>query len=115
VDADPLAELAAIRGVADAADLADAPRQTINWCLGRLPRLYRELAATYESRYADEIVSLAGAMFRSLADHAPASPDAAEVSAAVLARLRALHGRLNFPGLEIVPPTPAKRAPRKSG
>jgi hypothetical protein len=90
------------------ADVAEAPRQAIAWCLRQLPRLYRELARTAESRYADEITRLARAMLKALAGGAPG------VAEALVARLHALHGRLGLPALDLKPPAPPKRPKRRA-
>jgi len=89
--------LQAVRDVVDAADLADEARRRAAWCLGRLPRLYRELARTSESRFSDEIRRLVQALLGALG---PASRKSAED---ITLRLAALHECLGLPDLNLKP------------
>src|SRR4051812_17798839 len=98
MDQDPQAELAALENLVAGADVAEPSRQMVVGCLKQLPRLYRELARTFESRYADEITRLARAVLKVLAESAPAVADA------LVARLHALHGRLGLRPLDLKPP-----------
>jgi hypothetical protein len=91
------ADLQAVRDVVDAADLPDEVRERAAWCLGRLPKLYRELAQTSEARFSDEIRRLVQALLVALS---PASHRTAE---AVTLRLAALHERLGLPNLDLKP------------
>ena len=91
MDTDSPAELTALHRLVEEADLAGGSRQAVEWCLRQLPRLYRELARTSESRYADEISRLARAMLKELAGSAPG------VAEALVAQLHALHSRLGQP------------------
>jgi hypothetical protein len=110
---DLLLEFAGIQTEVETADIADESRKTALWCLRQLPRLYQELASTHESKYAAEVVRLARGALQAIAgDGSPAALAAAET---VTARLRALHVRVGFPGLELKPLTPPKRARRKAG
>ena len=87
MDSEVPLELVALQRLVEEADLAEKPRQAIAWCLKQLPRLYRELARTAESRYADEISRLARAMLKELAASAPG------VAEAGVAHLHAQIGR----------------------
>ena len=71
MDTDTSLELVALQSLVEEANLAESPRQAVEWCLKQLPRLYRELARTAESRYAEEISRLARAMLKELAGGAP--------------------------------------------
>src|SRR5262245_20741817 len=90
-------DLQAVRDVVDAADLPDEARHRAVWCLGRLPRLYRELTQTSESRYGDEIRRLVQALLVALG---PASRKSAE---AIPLQLAALHERFGLPNLDLKP------------
>ena len=95
MDVDSSVELVALHRLVEEADIAESSRQAVGWCLKQLPRLYRELARTSESRYADEISRLARAMLKELAGAAPA------VAEGVVTQLRALHARWGLPGLDL--------------
>src|SRR5262245_29103850 len=120
MNVDPLPELAAIESLLEAADLPEVPRRTVAWCLKQLPELYRELARTYESRFADRILSLTQGLLKALAEWAETSPQGQPLAEGVAAHLRALHARVGFPGLDPRPKAPpkpkaaSKRTPRKA-
>src|SRR5262249_39601247 len=83
-------DLAAVGGLVEAAEVPEAARQGLLWCVGQLPRLYQELVRTCESRYADEIGRVVGGVLKALAKDAAAAE-------AVVARLRGMHERLGIP------------------
>jgi hypothetical protein len=92
------ADLQALRDLLAAAALSERSRAAALQCVGQLPRLYRGLCETYESRYADEIARLVQAVCRLAAG----VPGLAE---AITARLRGMQERLGIPGPEFKPPS----------
>jgi hypothetical protein len=110
MDADPLPELAAIRTLVEASDLASEARETALWCLGQLTRPYLELLRTQEQRFADAIQGLAQAMLKHLSEHGGAA-----VAEPLVAHLHALHERLGLRplSLKLLPP-PKRPRPRKA-
>jgi hypothetical protein len=108
---DLLTEFASIQSEVEAADIADTSRKTALWCLRQLPRLYQDLVSSHESNHADEVVRLARGALQAIAGEQ--SPAALAVAEAVAVRLRALHVRVGFPGLDLKSLTPPKRVRRK--
>jgi hypothetical protein len=107
MDADVVAELDSLRCLIGAAALAGAERHTALWCLNQLPRLYRELERTCESRYADEVAGLVAGACKALGG-------APGLAGELANRLRALHARLGLPGISLKVPAAPKRPPRKA-
>jgi hypothetical protein len=90
-------DLQAVRDLLAAAALSDERRKAALQCVGQLPRLYRGLCETYESRYADEIARLVQAV----GTLAAGVPGLAE---AIIALLRDMQERLGIPGPEFRSP-----------
>jgi hypothetical protein len=91
------ADLQALRELLAAATLSDERRKAALQCVGQLPRLYRGLCETYESRYADEIARLVQAVCRLAAG----VPSLAE---AITVLLRDMQERLGIPGPDFKSP-----------
>jgi hypothetical protein len=87
-----------------AAALPDERRAAALQCVGQLPRLYRGLCETYESRYANEIARLV----QTACALAAGVPGLAE---AITALLRDMQERLGIPGPEFRPPAAARQTP----
>ncbi len=100
------AELAAVATVVRSANLTPESRQTLLWCLGRLPTLCEGFARTYESRFAEEIVRLEQGVLTGLAAGDPATTDI------VLEHLRTLHEQIGLPAPASAA-APAQRKTRK--
>jgi hypothetical protein len=76
----------------------------VRWCLGRMPNAYRELARTYESRYAEEITRLQRGALVGWVREAPVGS-----VAGLRERLERLNERFGLPPL---PPAPMPRKRR---
>ena len=51
-------ELTAIRDLVYSARLTEQEKQTANWCLGQLPRMYQDFGQTYDSGLRLKILGL---------------------------------------------------------
>jgi hypothetical protein len=76
----------------------------------RLPHLYADLARTYESRFADQIVASIERMVRLLST-AEAGAAAPALAATLVQRLRAMHDQHGV-AVTLKPP-PVVKAPRR--
>jgi hypothetical protein len=103
-------DLQAIRHLVTDAQLPPDVQQTVLARFDRLPSLYADLARTYESRFADQIVAAIDRMVR-LLSATEASPDAAALAATVVQRLRAMHDQHGI-AVTLKPP-PVVKAPRR--
>jgi hypothetical protein len=104
-------DLQAIRDLVAGTTLKPDVRQTVLTRFDQLPRLYADLARTYESRFADQIVDMVGRMVRQLSA-AEAGPDAALLAATLVTRLRAMHDQHGV-AVTLKPPPVVKPAPRR--
>ena len=104
------AEFETIQNAVKGANLPEATRHTVTWCLDRLPALYRDFCQSYDTRYSDEIRRLARGVLQALAE------DDRPAAEAVAGRLQAMHERLGIPGpgLQLAPAKAARRT-RKAG
>ena len=94
-------DLQAIRDVVNAATLSDEARQTVAWCLDQLPKLYQELARTYDAKYSDDIRRLVQAILTQLSG--PNTPGARRAADAVTLQVLAMHERLGIPTFGLKP------------
>jgi hypothetical protein len=83
-------ELAAISRLVQAARIPDDSKSSIAWCIGRLPALYEQFQATYESRFRDGILQLEQAVLR------PLGKMHADVAERIRNELHALHTRVGL-------------------
>src|SRR5262249_31609168 len=90
-----------------------AGTHTATWCVGQLPALYDRLCQTHESRYAEEITRLVRGMLQGLAQSHPVCPEAQQLEASLIDRLRRLHEQVGLPGLNLKAPGPAAPRPPK--
>jgi hypothetical protein len=109
------AEVAQITSMVEAATLPDGIRDTVVWCLGRLPALYDRFCQTYESRYAEEILRLEQGILGKLAEFSPRSADAQEVRNTFLESVRLLNERGGLPGLDVKSPRTPRVRSRNAG
>jgi hypothetical protein len=103
-------DLQAIRDLVTDAPLPPKVQQTVLARWDQLPNLYADLVRTYESRFADRIVESVERMVRMLS--APeAGPDAPQLAATIVNRMRAMHDRHGI--AVILKPPPAVKPPRR--
>jgi hypothetical protein len=105
------AELATLRSLVQASNLAADVKHTALWGLDQLPQLYADFVRTDESRFADAILRLARGLLKRLAEKG-AGEDARRVGDALVAHLDGLHQRHGFAPLPLQP-TPAPSSGRK--
>ena len=104
------AELQVIRNLVSGATLPAKLQQSILASFDKLPSLYDDLNRTYESRFADRIVGSIDGILRLLAVK-DACPDAPELAATMVNRMRAMHDRF---GIAVaLKPLPAAKPTRK--
>src|SRR5437870_2860491 len=89
-------EVVEITNMVETAALPEDVRDTILWCLAKLPALYDQFCATYESRYAEEIVRLEQGSLGKLAESRQSSP----LAETVFDRFCHLHERFGLPSLD---------------
>ena len=106
------AEVVEITNLVKAAALPNGIEDTVVWCLKQLPAKYDEFCATYESRYAEEILRLEQAIVEKLTELPSSHRDRQPLREAVLQHLRLLNERYSLPGLV---PKPSRAARIRSG
>ncbi len=104
------ADFEMVRQAVAETELSEETRHTVEWCLGQLPRLYRDFLQNYDTRHVEEIRRLVQGLVRALAEQPQGRP-AAE---AIAGRLQALHERLGIRDLDIKPPAAERRRVRKA-
>lgn len=102
------ASVQAMREAVEKADLPAEVRHKSLWFLDKLPPLYRELAATHDSRHLDEITRHVEGMFRALD-----CPEGRPLATALTFRFWEMQERLGLPKLTLKRPAVAKK--RKAG
>ena len=102
-----------ITNLVKAAALPHGIEDTVVWCLKQLPAKYDEFCATYESRYAEEILRLEQGVLEKLTEFCASRPDAPPLGKSVLIRLRRLNEHFSLPGLVPKPPRAAQVRSRK--
>lgn len=107
------AELAALWNEVRAATAPGAGTHTATWCAGRLPALYDRLCQTHENRYGEEITRLVRGMLKGLAQSHQVCPQAQQLEASLIDRLRRLHEQFGLPGLNLKAPVPQHLAPER--
>jgi hypothetical protein len=96
MEASPLTELEAVRGMVRAACLSEEARHTAGWCLDSLAGPYADFHRTRDSRHGEGARRLVVGLLMVL-------PDAA-VRQAVTDQLLAMHRRLGIPALKFALP-----------
>jgi hypothetical protein len=109
MESNSLAELATLRTLIQAANLAADAKHTALWCVDQLPKLYADFGRTNESRFGDAIRHLSQGVLKRMGE-AGAGADAGRVGDALVAQLGGLHQRL---GLAPLPLRAATAAPKK--
>lgn len=99
------ADFELIRQDVSGTELSDEARHTVEWCLGRLPALYRDFLQSYDSRHVEEARRLVQGLVRTLAEQ----PHGPPLAAVLVGRLQALHERLGIRDFDIKPPTERRR------
>jgi hypothetical protein len=111
---DPLRELTKIQNLAAAANLSEDGQRGLTWCLKRLPVLYKQLLASDESRFHDEIQRLVQGTVKTLAEKS--SPDGSRLAQAMILSLHSLHERVGIAVLNVRSETVAReRTSRRAG
>ena len=105
-------EIATLRTLIRAANLAPDAKHTALWGLDQLPELYADFGRTNESRFGDAIRRLSQGILKSLAEHGTGD-DAGRVGDALVAQLGRLHERLGLTPLPLKPGTAPARGRRK--
>jgi hypothetical protein len=103
-------ELQEIRDIVTGTVLPAKVQQTILTRFDELPSLYAELNRTYESRFSDRIAGSVASMVR-LLNAKEAGPDAPQLAATIVSRMRVMHDRHGI--AVILKPPPAVKQPRK--
>ena len=103
-------DLQAIRDMVSEATVLAKVQQSVLNSFDEMPKLYRELGRTYESRFSDRIVGLVDGMIRSLASK-DAGAGAPALSEAIVNQLRAMHDRHGIAVALKVRPPAAKPKP----
>jgi hypothetical protein len=103
------AELQAIRDMVTEANLPTNVRETILARFDQLPKLYRELSRTYETRFSDRIVGSIEGMARTLSAK-DAGADGPLLAATLVKRLRSMHDQH---GVAVALKPPATKPARK--
>jgi len=96
-----------------AAALPTDIEDTVIWCLSQLPAKYNEFCATYESRYAEEILRLEQAVVKKLTEFCASRRDAPPLGKSVHIRLCRLNEHFSLPGLVPKPSRAARVGSRK--
>jgi len=108
-------ELAELGERVRAAEIPDASKQQILWCVGKLPTLYAKFRQTYESRYGEEITRLVQGALNELVNSKPDCAAAQKLAVSVTERLRLLHERSGIPMLSLKLPRTSPPRSRKAG
>src|SRR6185295_15588721 len=95
-------ELEGIGKLVNAAGISDEDKRIAGWCLQKLPTLCEAFSATYESRYADEIVRLERGILLRLGEPKTASSPMRELAAVLTTRFQTLHEQMGLPELPAV-------------
>ncbi len=104
------AELQGIRDLVAGATLPSKVQLAILTIFDTLPKLYDDLNRTYETRFSDRIVGSTQGIVRILAAK-DACPDAPELAATMVNRMRAMHDRF---GISVaLKPLPTPKPTRK--
>ncbi len=104
------AELQVIRTLVTDATLPAKIQQSILSSFDKLPTLYDDLYRSYESRFSDRIIGAIEGIVRMLAA-TDAGPDAPELAATIVNRMRAMHDR--FGVAVALKPLPVAKPSRK--
>jgi hypothetical protein len=91
-----LSELEAVAVLCQSARLPDDARQTVAWCLRRLPEPYHQFCQTNDIRHGEEIRRLVQGLLIALNN--------TTVGAAITEHLHAMHARLGIPTLRFSSP-----------
>jgi hypothetical protein len=104
-------DLQAIRDMVTGTTLPAKVQETILTRCDQLPKLYAELSRTYETRFSDRIVATVEGMIRIL-NAQESGPDAPQLAATMVERMRAMHTRY---GISVVlKPPPVAKPKRKA-
>lgn len=103
--------VAEVRGAA----LPESRLHTVAWCLEKLPTLYAQFRQNNESRYVEEITRLVQGVLKELVPEAKASPEARQLAASLIERLKLLHEEFGLPGLNLKIPGVSPPRSRKVG
>lgn len=107
------AEVVEITNLVKAAALPNGIEDTVVWCLKQLPPKYDQFCATYESRYAEEILRLEQGVLEKLTELRSSHRDRQPLREAVFQNLRHLNEHFSLPGLVPKPSRAARVRPRK--